>query len=111
MKKNSWGKWVIPATAFFLSLLWFVDSGTSAELRPFKIPEQKIQSRPPENNRQIKESVYSRFEKRVDKLSEEERSEWTQKFTNKKEDAVTNKKWDAAEHYTKLLEILNQNKE
>ena len=73
---------------------------------PQQIPSQK---QAPSSRIQTSKPVdYNKFENKVAKLSPGERDKLKKSFTEKMENASNNQKFDAAEHYKKLIERLNK---
>ncbi|MFQ5596803.1 MAG: hypothetical protein ACE5GK_02010 [Nitrospiria bacterium] len=100
------GLFAFAATVIF-TCLYSPCLSQSAELRPFKVPEQRQQADVPKREQKVDESVYIRFEAQVRKLSPDKKTTWIKNFNQKRDRAMDQEKWNEVKHYNRLLDILN----
>lgn len=107
------------AAAFALALLACAASlqAIGAELRPYTLPSQqaepRIEQRQMEQRAvrpQISEAYYQNFEQRAKTLKPVQRAELIRSFERERDQAIEAGRVDEAQHYLRLLQILQENR-
>lgn len=108
---------IISGTLGFIACVAFSSPLAGGELIPYRLPSerdypppQSSQSVQPRMQRQMdsREEYYWNFEQKAAGLSEPERKELIRDFSRKQKDAADEKRYDEAQHYLRLLEILSK---
>ena len=100
----------ISVVAFLVSAASLQASG--AELRPYTLPSQqaepRIEQRRMEVRPQIDDRYYQDFEQKAKSLNPEQRAQLATSFERQRDQAIRTGHLDAAQHYLRLLQILQQ---
>lgn len=95
------------ALAFMTSL-----QASGAELRPYTLPSQqaepRIEQRRMEARPQIDDSYYQDFEQKARTLNPKQRTNLVLSFERQRDEAIKAGRLDAAQHYLRLLQILQK---
>ncbi len=100
----------ISVVAFLVSAASLQASG--AELRPYTLPSQqaepRIEQRRMEVRPQVDNRYYQDFERKARDLNPEQRAKLVLSFERQRDQAIRAGNIEAAQHYVRLLQILQQ---